>query len=174
MRASRTLSKSPPTRGRWSAAGAEPDSRRGGTGRSLRTCTGLICTCEARHCTLRLLQQPEQRCTSTQGGHTRKLALVRSMRFREIWNTSVRVLHSAITAGSAAAREPEGGATKEAVRRGRSSLEPTPILTALNLGRWLDNPEPQFTSSDNEDNDIYPQEAWSGSGQIIPCDLVNV
>lgn len=106
---------------------------RGGTGRSLRTCTGLICTCEARHCTLRLLQQPEQRCTSTQGGHTRKLALVRSMRFREIWNTSVRVLHSAITAGSAAAREPEGGATEEAVRRGRSSLEPSPIQTALNL-----------------------------------------
>lgn len=57
---------------------------------------------------MRLLQQPEQRCTSTHGGHTRKLALVRSMRRREISNTSVRVLHSAIMAGSATVGEPEG------------------------------------------------------------------
>lgn len=73
-----------------------------------RTWTGRSCTWVGRHCTLRLLQQPEQRCTSTHGGHTRKLALVWSMRRREISNTSVRVLHSAITAGSATVGEPEG------------------------------------------------------------------
>lgn len=90
-------------------------SPRQGTGP--RTCTGRSCTCVGRHCTLRLLQQPEQRCTSTQGGHTRKLALVRSMRFLEIWNTSVRVLHSAIMAGSATVREPAGGAGQHLMAR---------------------------------------------------------
>lgn len=109
---------------RW--GGARP-----GAGLILRTCTGRICTWEARHCTLRLLQQPEQRCTSTQGGHTRKLALVRSMRFREIWNTSVRVLHSAITAGSAAASEP---GRKRSVRSRPTSLEPLPSIHSPELG----------------------------------------
>lgn len=66
------------------------------------TCRTRICM--GRHCTLRLLQHPEQRCTSTQGGHTTKLALVLSTMLREISKTTVRVLHSARTAGSAAAR----------------------------------------------------------------------
>lgn len=35
------------------------------------TWTWRSCTWVGRHCTLWLLQQPEQRCTSTQGGHTR-------------------------------------------------------------------------------------------------------
>lgn len=74
------------------------------------TCRTRICM--GRHCTLRLLQQPEHRCTSTQGGHTTKLALVLSTMSREISKTTVRVLHSARTAGSAAAR-----ASVEAERR---------------------------------------------------------
>ena len=86
-------------------------------GRGLRTCTFRSCTCVGRHCTLRLLQQPEQRCTSTQGGHTRKLALVRSMRRREISNTSVRVLHSAIMASSAATVGEPGG-SRDLLQRG--------------------------------------------------------
>lgn len=66
------------------------------------TCRTRICV--GRHCTLRLLQHPEQRCTSTQGGHTTKLALVLSTMLREISKTTSRVLHSARTAVSAAAR----------------------------------------------------------------------
>jgi hypothetical protein len=98
-----------PTRGPLPAMASRARPCGRGRGRGLRTCTGRSCTCVGRHCTLRLLQQPEQRCTSTHGGHTRKLALVRSMRRREISNTSVRVLHSAIMAGSAAVREPGEG-----------------------------------------------------------------
>lgn len=96
-------------------------------GRGPRTCTFRSCTCVGRHCTLRLLQQPEQRCTSTQGGHTRKLALVRSMRRREISNTSVRVLHSAITAGSAATVGEPGG-SRDLLQRGWTCPEaPWPV-----------------------------------------------
>lgn len=86
------------------------ECQRGGPARGpgLRTWTWRSCTWVGRHCTWRLLQQPEQRCTSTQGGHTRKLALVRSTRRREISNTSVRVLHSAIMAGSATVVVSEG------------------------------------------------------------------
>lgn len=93
-----------------------------GGGWTGRTCTGRSCTCAGRQRTLRLLQQPEQRCTSTHGGHTRKLALVRSSRRREISNTSVRVLHSAIMAGSAAARGPAG----RGAASGGSCLSPCP------------------------------------------------
>lgn len=75
------------------------------------TCRTRICV--GRHCTLRLLQHPEQRCTSTQGGHTTKLALVLSTILREISKTTARVLHSARTAGSAAARASTEGQEKK-------------------------------------------------------------
>lgn len=42
------------------------------------------------HCSTQVLQQPEQRCTSTQAGHSRKLALDLST-----FITSVRTLHVA-------------------------------------------------------------------------------
>lgn len=67
---------------------------------------GRTRTCVGRHCVFRVLQQPVHLCTSTHGGHTRKLALVESTMLREISKTSVRVLHSASTAASTGSLPP--------------------------------------------------------------------
>jgi len=100
------------------------------------TCRTRICV--GRHCTLRLLQHPEQRCTSTQGGHTTKLALVLSTMLREISKTTARVLHSASTAGSAAARASMGSQEKKGDERGfaavTSPLQP-PLLEGIDPTR---------------------------------------
>lgn len=63
------------------------------------TCKYLVCVTTGAHCRLLVLQQPEQRCTSTQGGHNRKLALLRSSIALVISTTSVRTLHRACCAG---------------------------------------------------------------------------
>lgn len=97
------------------------------------TCRTRICM--GRHCTLRLLQQPEHRCTSTQGGHTTKLALVLSTMSREISKTTVRVLHSARTAGSAAARASAEAERRSEDERGRATV--TNLLQS-SVGRGTD------------------------------------
>lgn len=51
-----------------------------------------------------VLQQPEHRCTSTQGGHSMKLALRRSSIDLVTSITSVRILHAACWAGCASTR----------------------------------------------------------------------
>lgn len=56
------------------------------------------------HCSSLVLQQPEHRCTSTQGGHNRKLALRRSSMDLVTSITSVRTLHAACWAGCASTR----------------------------------------------------------------------
>lgn len=65
------------------------------------TCRYLVCVTKGTHCRLLALQQPEQRCTSTQGGHNRKLALLRSSMALVTSTTSVRTLHRACWAGCA-------------------------------------------------------------------------
>lgn len=155
-------------------------SRAGG---GLHTWTGRSCTCVGRHCTLRLLQQPEQRCTSTQGGHTRKLALVRSMRRLEISKTSVRVLHSAITAGSATVGEPGGSGNSVRVGSGgpsRAALAegPTPTRNerqpALGPGQAADQLEASVPCVQNGDDTIHTQEPPEGSSEITREHVVHV
>lgn len=65
----------------------------------LLTCKYLVCVTTGTHCRLLVLQQPEQRCTSTHGGHNRKLALLRSNIALVTSTTSVRTLHRACWAG---------------------------------------------------------------------------
>lgn len=68
------------------------------------TCRCLVCVTNGTHCRLLVLQQPEQRCTSTQGGHNRKLALLRSNMALVTSTTSVRTLQRACWAGCASER----------------------------------------------------------------------
>lgn len=97
------------------------------------TCRTRICV--GRHCTLRLLQHPEQRCTSTQGGHTTKLALVLSTMLRETSKTTSRVLHSARTAVSAAARASTEGQERSRACNGLCSChQPTTATSAASEG----------------------------------------
>ena len=63
------------------------------------TCRYLVCVTTGTQCRLLVLQQPEQRCTSTQGGHNMKLALLRSNMALVTSTTSVRTLHRACWAG---------------------------------------------------------------------------
>lgn len=56
------------------------------------------------HCSSLLLQQPEHRCTSTQSGHSKKLALRRSSMDLVTSITSVRTLHAACWACGASTR----------------------------------------------------------------------
>lgn len=65
----------------------------------LRTCRYLLEVTVGTHCSTRVLQQPEHLCTSTQGGHNRKLALRRSSIDLVTSITSVRTLHAACWAG---------------------------------------------------------------------------
>lgn len=65
----------------------------------LLTCRYLVCVTTGTHCRLLALQQPEQRCTSTHGGHSRKFALLRSNIALVTSTTSVRTLHRACWAG---------------------------------------------------------------------------
>jgi len=65
----------------------------------VRTCSFLVCVSTGTHCKLLPLQQPEQRCTSTQGGHSMKWALLRFTMSRVTSTTSVRTLHRACWAG---------------------------------------------------------------------------
>lgn len=66
-----------------------------------RTCRYLLEVTVGTHCSSLVLQQPEHRCTSTQGGHNRKLALRRSSMDLVTSITSVRTLHAACCAGCA-------------------------------------------------------------------------
>ena len=61
----------------------------------LYTCRYLLEVTVGTHCCCLLLQQPEHRCTSTQGGHNMKLALRRSSIDLVTSITSVRTLHAA-------------------------------------------------------------------------------
>lgn len=74
------------------------------------------------HCIKRLLQQPEHRCTSTQGGHNMKSALCRSSRDRFTSITSVRTLQTACWAGCASTGRTMEEGEKEALLR-RSSAK---------------------------------------------------
>lgn len=56
------------------------------------------------HCSSLVLQQPEHRCTSTHGGHSRKLAFRRSNMDLVTSITSVRTLQAACWAGCASTR----------------------------------------------------------------------
>lgn len=66
-----------------------------------RTSRYLLVVTVGTHCSSLELQQPEHRCTSTQGGHKMKLALRRSSMDLVTSITSVRTLHAACWAGSA-------------------------------------------------------------------------
>lgn len=65
------------------------------------TCRYLLEVTVGTHCSSLVLQQPEHRCTSTQGGHNRKLAFRRSSMDLVTSITSVRTLHAACCAGCA-------------------------------------------------------------------------
>lgn len=84
------------------------------------TCRYLLEVTMGTHCIKRLLQQPEHRCTSTQGGHNMKFALRRSSRDRFTSITSVRTLQTACWAGCASTEN--GGGGEEALLR-RSSAK---------------------------------------------------
>lgn len=73
------------------------------------------------HCINRLLQQPEHRCTSTQGGHNMKFALRRSNIDLFTSITSVRTLQTACWAGCASTGRTVEERKKEALLRRNST-----------------------------------------------------
>lgn len=106
------------------------------------TCRYLLDVTMGTHCIKRLLQQPEQRCTSTQGGHKMKLALRRSNIDLFTSITSVRTLQTACWAGCASTGS---GEEKEAlfrrngtrcVKRQRNQLSNLPRLLAYRPWVW--------------------------------------
>ncbi len=61
----------------------------------INTCKCRVSVVTGTHCKTRVLQQPEQRCTSTHGGHNKKLAFRLSNIERVTSITSVLTLHIA-------------------------------------------------------------------------------